>query len=55
MFLNTIAVNNSGNNSNNMGFLEGCPHMFDPPDAEWPGFLLGSGTEDYFDSGWFVL
>ena len=50
VFMNTIAVNNSGHG---VGFLEGCPHMFDPPDQAWPGILLGSGTEDYFDSGWY--
>ena len=50
VFLNTLAVNNSGHG---VTFLEGCPHMFDPPDQAWPGVLLGSGTEDYFDSGWY--
>ena len=50
IFLNVLAVNNSGHG---VGFLEGCPHLFDPPDQAWPGILLGSGTEDYFDSGWY--
>jgi hypothetical protein len=50
IFLNVLAVNNSGHG---VSFLEGCPHMFDPPDQAWPGTLLGSGTEDYFDSGWY--
>ena len=46
VFMTTLSVNNSGHG---VGFLEGCPHMFDPPDQAWPGVLLGSGTEDYFD------
>ena len=50
VFLNVLSVNNSGHG---VGFLEGCPHLFDPPDQAWPGILLGSGTEDYFDSGWY--
>ena len=50
VFMTALAVNNSGTG---VGFLEGCPHLFDPPDAAWPGILLGSGTEDYFDSGWY--
>eukprot|EP01079_Euglenida_sp_SAG-EU17-18_P010357 gene10357-1876_t len=55
VFLVALSVNNSGHlhHPNPKGFLEGCPHMFDPPSQAWPGTLLGSGTEDYFDSGWY--
>ena len=27
--------------------------MYDPPDAPHPGTVLSTGTEDYFDSGWY--
>jgi len=50
-FLSTLAVNNSG--VGGLNFLEGCYHMYDPPDAPHPGTVLSTGTEDYFDSGWY--
>jgi len=39
--------------SNNLNFLEGCYHQFSPPNQQWPGTVLSTGTEDYFDSGWY--
>jgi hypothetical protein len=46
-FMHTIAVR-----SGNMNFLEGCYHLM-YPGQDFPGTLLSSGTEDYFDSGWY--
>lgn len=50
-FLSALSVNNSG--IGGLNFLEGCYHMYDPPDAPFPGTLLATGTEDFFDSGWY--
>jgi len=36
--------------SGNLNTLEGCYHAYTPADAPFPGLLLSSGTEDYFDS-----
>ena len=36
-----------------MNFLEGCLRLFDPPTQAWPGTLLATGTEDFYDSGWY--
>jgi len=47
-FMHTLAVA-----GDNMNFLEGCYHMYSPPDQEFPGTLLSTGTEDYFDSAWY--
>lgn len=46
-FMHTIAVR-----SGTMNFLEGCYHLIYPGQS-FPGTLLSSGTEDYFDSGWY--
>eukprot|EP01052_Picozoa_sp_SAG31_P044970 SAG31_NODE_8036_length_1536_cov_1.178149_2_plen_172_part_00 len=43
-FLSTLAVNNSGKGG--LNFLEGCYHMYDPPDAPFPGVVISTGTED---------
>jgi len=51
LFMTTIAVNNGG--TGGLNFLEGCFHMFDPADAAFPGTVLSTGTEDYYDSGWY--
>lgn len=50
-FLSALSVNNSG--VGGLNFLEGCYHMYDPVDAPFPGVLLATGTEDFFDSGWY--
>eukprot|EP01064_Diplonema_japonicum_P020460 TRINITY_DN2991_c1_g2_i2.p1 TRINITY_DN2991_c1_g2~~TRINITY_DN2991_c1_g2_i2.p1 ORF type:complete len:430 (+),score=107.54 TRINITY_DN2991_c1_g2_i2:71-1360(+) len=47
-FASTIAVA-----SNDLNFLEGCYHSFSPYNESFPGVLLSTGTEDYFDSGWY--
>jgi hypothetical protein len=51
LFMSTIAVNNSG--VGGLNFLEGCFHFYDPPTQPFPGTLLATGTEDYYDSGWY--
>jgi len=39
--------------SGNMNFLEGCYHGYFNGNTEFPGVLLSTGTEDYFDSAWY--
>jgi len=39
--------------SGNMNFLEGCYHWYTPDNNEFPGVVLSTGTEDYYDSGWY--
>jgi len=47
--MHTLAVE-----SGNLNFLEGCYHQYTPyANREFPGVVLSSGTEDYFDSGWY--
>jgi hypothetical protein len=54
MYLQTFATQTSpaGNN-----YIEGCWHLFTSADATvapWPGVVLGTGVEDFFDSAyWF--
>ncbi|KAH3765899.1 DUF2961 domain-containing protein [Pelomyxa schiedti] len=47
VFFHTLQVD-----SGNLNFLEGCYHMF-TNDEDWPGTVLSTGTEDYYDSGWY--
>jgi len=46
-FMHSLSVK-----SGNMNFLEGCFHMY-TGDQTFPGTLLSTGTEDYFDSAWY--
>ena len=51
MYLTTFATQTipAGNN-----YIEGCWHLFTQHDAKWPGIIMGTGVEDYFDSAyWF--
>jgi len=48
LFLHTLQVQ-----SGNMEFLEGCYHAYFSPTQEFPGLLLSTGTEDYYDSAWY--
>jgi len=50
-FMSALSVNNSG--VGRLNFLEGCYHMYDPPSQAFPGTVLSTGTEDYYDSGWY--
>jgi len=47
-FMHTLSVS-----SPNLNFLEGCYHQYVPPTQPFPGTVLSTGTEDYFDSGWY--
>jgi len=47
-WMHTIAVQ-----SGNLNFLEGCYHLYSPYNQTFPGTLLSTGTEDYFDSAWY--
>ena len=48
LFMHSLAVQ-----SGNLQFLEGCYHAYTPYDVKFPGVLLSTGTEDYFDSAWY--
>lgn len=37
----------------NLNTLEGCYHAYTPANAPFPGFLVSTGTEDYFDSAYY--
>jgi len=39
--------------SGNLNFLEACYHQFSPYNQSWPGTLLSTGTEDFFDSAYY--
>eukprot|EP00698_Gefionella_okellyi_P016443 TRINITY_DN4700_c0_g2_i1.p1 TRINITY_DN4700_c0_g2~~TRINITY_DN4700_c0_g2_i1.p1 ORF type:complete len:336 (+),score=68.33 TRINITY_DN4700_c0_g2_i1:26-1009(+) len=39
--------------SGNLNFLEGCYHMYTPYEQPFPGVLLSTGTEDFFDSAYY--
>eukprot|EP00662_Eupelagonemidae_sp_cell21_P042422 gene42422-24797_t len=39
--------------SGNYNFMEGCFHLYSPPSAAWPGLLLSTGMEDYYDSAFY--
>lgn len=57
-FMHTLAVQ-----STDLNFLEGCYHMYadddyspapsEGPDPQFPGTVLSTGTEDFFDSAWY--
>jgi len=47
-FMHTLAVS-----SGNLNFLEGCYHQYTPYTQSFPGTVLSTGTEDYFDSAWY--
>lgn len=39
----------AGNN-----YIEGCWHLYTDSEKQWPGIVMGTGTEDFFDSSyWF--
>ena len=48
LFLHTLAVT-----SGNLNFLEGCYHAYSPAAAPFPGVIISTGTEDYFDSAFY--
>ena len=36
----------------NYNYMEGCFHFYSPPTQAWPGLLLSTGMEDYYDRYW---
>jgi len=47
-FMHTLIVKSVDEN-----FLEGCYHAYTPHNQTFPGTLLSTGTEDFFDSAWY--
>jgi hypothetical protein len=47
-FMHTLSVS-----SKNLNFLEACYHQFSPYTQSWPGTVLSTGTEDFFDSAFY--
>jgi hypothetical protein len=49
LYMTTFATQTvpAGNN-----YIEGCWHLFPSADAQWPGVVMGTGVEDYFDSAY---
>ena len=45
VYMTALAVESANKN-----FLEACYHLFTPHDQAFPGTVLSTGTEDYFDS-----
>lgn len=48
VFFTSFAVS-----SGTLNFMEGCFHAYTPHNASFPGILLSSGTEDYYDSAYY--
>jgi len=48
LYLTTMAVE-----SGDLNFLEGCIHAYTSASMQWPGVLLSTGTEDFFDSAYY--
>lgn len=48
LFLTTMQVE-----SGNQNFMEGCMHLYTQDYTQWPGLLLSTGMEDYFDSAFY--
>eukprot|EP01116_Phalansterium_solitarium_P018921 TRINITY_DN515_c0_g1_i3.p1 TRINITY_DN515_c0_g1~~TRINITY_DN515_c0_g1_i3.p1 ORF type:complete len:355 (-),score=107.82 TRINITY_DN515_c0_g1_i3:604-1668(-) len=42
-----------GKFAGNTNSLEGCWHAYEPPTATYPGWLLGTGAEDYPESAYY--
>ncbi len=47
-FMHTLAFE-----APNLNTLEGCYHLHSPYSEPWPGRLMSSGTEDFFDSAYY--
>ena len=39
--------------ASNLNSLEGCYHLYTPRNTSWPGLVMSTGTEDYFDSAYY--
>jgi len=47
VYMTAIAANSTSNN-----FWEGCYHLYTPYEQEFPGTVLSTGMEDFFDSAY---
>ncbi len=48
LFAHTLAIS-----SGNLNFLEGCYHAYLQHDQQFPGLIVSTGTEDYYDSAFY--
>eukprot|EP00948_MAST-09A_sp_MAST-9A-sp1_P001362 g1362.t1 len=48
LFANAMQVS-----SGNFNFMEGCFHLYDQEKSKFPGRLISTGMEDYFDSAFY--
>ncbi len=48
LFSHTLAIT-----SGNLNFLEGCYHAYVHHDRDFPGLIVSTGTEDYYDSAYY--
>lgn len=49
IFMTFLAINGTSN----YNYMEGCFHMYSPPTQAWPGLLLSTGMEDFYDSAFY--
>ena len=49
-FMSTLSVV-----TETMNFLEGCFHLYNPLNESFPGMIMATGTEDYYNSGYYFL
>eukprot|EP00039_Didymoeca_costata_P003025 m.64612 g.64612 ORF g.64612 m.64612 type:complete len:399 (+) comp11660_c0_seq2:105-1301(+) len=48
ILMNTLAVETAS-----LNFMEGCVHVYSPYDAPFPGLIIATGTEDYYNSAYY--
>lgn len=48
-----FAVTMQVESSENLNFMEGCFHWYDDQRTQWPGMIMSTGMEDYFDSAFY--
>lgn len=49
IFMTSLAINGTSN----YHYMEGCFRMYSPPTQAWPGLLLSTGLEDFYDSAFY--
>jgi hypothetical protein len=49
VFLTSLFVNGTSN----YNYMEGCFHFYSPASQAWPGTLLATGMEDFYDSAFY--
>eukprot|EP01084_Bolivina_argentea_P123339 218570_1 len=50
LFMSTLSIV-----SENLNFLEGCFHFYNSKNQIFPGEIVATGTEDYYDSGYYFI